>query len=118
MENQVVSNWKRKFPTSRRYFVEALIIPFAESTALTPLNICFKRFGVLLLLAAMLVYCLNVLWVLRLSNVPKAVWQAVGSLPNFVFRQFLGLFKMANPNKNFKHTEVGKAVSIEEILKK
>ena len=42
---------------------------------------------------------------------------AVGSLPAFAWRQFLGLFKMADPNKNFTHTEARRAVSIEEVLK-
>ncbi len=72
----------------------------------------------LVIFAAMTIYALNVLWTLQLSNVPAAVWSAVWSLPAFAWRQFLGLFKMFNPNKNFKHTEVGRAVSIEEVLKK
>ena len=70
------------------------------------------------LLVSMGIYSLNVLWTLRLSNVPGPVWEAVGSLPAFAWRQFLGLFKMANPNKNFKHTEARHAVSIEDVLKK
>lgn len=71
----------------------------------------------LALFAAMCIYVLNVLWTLKLSNVPQPVWSAVGSLPAFAWRQFLGLFKMFNPNKNFKHTEARQAVSIDEILK-
>jgi cellulose synthase/poly-beta-1,6-N-acetylglucosamine synthase-like glycosyltransferase len=72
----------------------------------------------ILLFASCAIFALNVLWTLQLSEVPKQVWQAIWSLPAFVGRQFLGLFKMFNPNKNFKHTETGRAVSIEEILKK
>ncbi len=68
--------------------------------------------------AAVAVYCLNVLWTLRLSNVPRPVWEAVGSLPAFAWRQFMGLFKMANPNKNFRHTESVHQVSVEEVMKK
>lgn len=79
--------------------------------------IFFPKTGIALV-GCIAVFCLNVLWTLRLSNVPPPVWQAVGGLPLFGWRQFLGLFKMANPNKNFKHTEVGRAVSIEDVLKK
>ncbi|MCC6724887.1 MAG: hypothetical protein IT258_10285, partial [Saprospiraceae bacterium] len=58
-----------------------------------------------------------IFWTLKLSRAPKQVWSAVAAMPSFVLRQVKGLFKMANPNKNFKHTEHKVSVSIEEVLK-
>ena len=72
----------------------------------------FWAFG---LFGALLVFALNLLWVLYLDEAPKAVKKAVWQAPKFVLRQFLGLFKMINPNKNFKHTEHRKVISLEEI---
>jgi cellulose synthase/poly-beta-1,6-N-acetylglucosamine synthase-like glycosyltransferase len=62
------------------------------------------------------VFGLNIFLSLYLSRVPKAIWKAIGSLPQFAARQFTALFKMRNPNKNFKHSEHTVQVSIEEIL--
>jgi hypothetical protein len=67
---------------------------------------------------AVSIFALNVLFCLRLSNVPPQVWQAVGALPKFVFRQFTALFKMFNPNKNFKHSEHKVSVSVDDVLMK
>ena len=71
----------------------------------------------LLLVGAGMVFVLNILWTLKLSRAPKAVWDAVWRIPGFVFRQVTALFKMANPNKNFKHSEHTVKVDIDEVLK-
>ena len=71
----------------------------------------------LLMIAAVAVFGLNIFWVLYLSKAPKEIWNAVWGLPLFVFNQFKGLLKMGNPNKNFKHSEHTRKVSIEEVLK-
>jgi cellulose synthase/poly-beta-1,6-N-acetylglucosamine synthase-like glycosyltransferase len=71
----------------------------------------------LVLIAAMAIFALTIFWTLFLSNAPKGVWNAVWALPGFVFGQIKGLLKMGNPNKNFKHTEHRKNVSIEDVLK-
>ncbi len=60
----------------------------------------------------------NILLSLRLGGAPSQVWQAIWGLPVFVFRQFTALFKMRNPNKNFKHSEHVVKVSIDEVLNK
>lgn len=65
----------------------------------------------------MMVFGLGLLLALQLDQAPAPVWKALWQAPKFVFRQFLGLFKMFNPDKNFKHTEHGKNVSVDEILK-
>ena len=58
----------------------------------------------------------TIFWSLYLSDAPKSVFQSLTSLPQFAFRQFKGLFKMVNPNKNFKHSEHKVAVKVEDIL--
>ena len=60
----------------------------------------------------------NIFLSLYLSKVPKPIWKAVANTPNFIFNQITGLFKMGNPNKNFKASEHKHSVSIDEILKK
>ena len=68
------------------------------------------------LFAGLAIFSLNVLWTIKLSNAPKAVWTAIWSLPSFILKQFTALFKMGNPNKNFKHSEHTKKVNVEDIL--
>ena len=60
----------------------------------------------------------NIFLSLYLSKVPKPIWKAVANTPKFVFNQITGLFKMGNPNKNFKASEHKHSVSIDEILNK
>ncbi len=63
------------------------------------------------------IFSLNVLWSLYLSKVPSQIWKALYGLPFFVLGQLMGLFKISNPNKNFKHSEHTRTVSIDEVLK-
>lgn len=72
----------------------------------------------LLLAISCAIFALTVLWTLQLSNAPDSVWRAVRATPAFVIRQFKGLFKMGNPNKNFKHSEHTKMITVEELLGK
>ena len=64
-----------------------------------------------------LVFVANIFWTLSLSNAPRAVYDSLLAHPTFVFKQSTALFKMANPNKNFKHSEHKVTVSIEDVLK-
>ena len=64
-----------------------------------------------------LVFVGNIFWTLYLSNAPRAVYDSLLAIPTFVFKQFTALFKMVNPNKNFKHSEHKVTVSIEDVLK-
>ena len=68
--------------------------------------------------AGIIIFIGNIFWTLYLSNVPPQVWAAVQAIPLFVMKQFTGLFKMSNPNKNFKHSEHKVAISIDDVLKK
>jgi cellulose synthase/poly-beta-1,6-N-acetylglucosamine synthase-like glycosyltransferase len=71
----------------------------------------------LALVAAIGIFALNILWVLKLNDAPKPVWDAVWNVPKFVWRQMTSLLKMRDPNKHFKHTEHRKQVSVDDILK-
>ena len=62
------------------------------------------------------IFVVNIFWSLYLSEVPNQIWNAIWGIPLFVWKQFTALFKMSNPNKNFKHSEHSKAVKIEEVL--
>ncbi len=62
------------------------------------------------------IFTLNIFWSLYLSDVPDQIWSALWGIPLFIWKQFTALFKMGNPNKNFKHSEHSKAVKIEEVL--
>ncbi|MEM6321403.1 MAG: glycosyltransferase [Bacteroidota bacterium] len=64
------------------------------------------------------IFVVNIFWSLYLSEVPDRIWNALWGIPLFIFKQFTALFKMSNPNKNFKHSEHTKAVKIEELLGK
>lgn len=70
-----------------------------------------------LLILGILIFIGNILLTLHLSKVPKVIWTTIWSIPIFVLKQILALLKMGNPNKNFKHTEHKKNVSIEDVLK-
>ena len=69
------------------------------------------------LAAAMVIFMGNIFFCLYLSKVPPMVWKAVRGIPTFVMKQFSALFKMANPNKHFKHSEHKVVVSIDDVLK-
>lgn len=71
----------------------------------------------LLLIGAIGIFAFNILFTLYLSKAPKQIWSALWGLPLFVINQFKGLLKMGNPNKNFKHSEHTRKVSIDEVMK-
>jgi cellulose synthase/poly-beta-1,6-N-acetylglucosamine synthase-like glycosyltransferase len=72
----------------------------------------------LLFLTALAIFAAGVLWSLYLSQVPAEIWKALWAMPLFIWRQIKALFKMGNPNKNFKHSEHKVHVTIDEVLKK
>ena len=68
------------------------------------------------LILALNIFVLNLLWTLKLSRVPSALWANLYGVPLFVISQARALVKMRDPNKNFKHTEHKVKVSIDELL--
>lgn len=70
----------------------------------------------LALCGALCIFALNVPLILYLDEAPEPVWKALRRVPFFIWRQVLGLLKMSDPNKNFKHTEHKKYVSVEEVM--
>ena len=70
------------------------------------------------LATALSIFIETIFLCLYLSKVPPMVWKAVLGIPTFVLKQFSALFKMANPNKYFKHSEHKVVVSIDEVLNK
>ena len=70
-----------------------------------------------LMLIGLAIFVGNIFFVLYLSSVPKEVWKALWGIPLFVWNQVRALFKMGDPNKNFKHTEHSRSVTIDEVLK-
>ena len=93
-----------------------ILIFFSGCTALLGFLINWKVS--LLIITAMFIFTGNIFLCLYLSKVPKQIWQAIWALPLFIGKQVTALFKMANPNKNFKHSEHSKTVSIDDLLKK
>lgn len=75
-------------------------------------------FWSLALALALCLFTLGILWALKLDEAPKPVWDALWQVPKFVLRQMLGLLKMRNPDKHFKHTEQKKKVTVEEAMGK
>jgi cellulose synthase/poly-beta-1,6-N-acetylglucosamine synthase-like glycosyltransferase len=104
---------------------------FGLITAAPPLFILVGLSGLVFLLGLFLdsrvsvgisicggVFVGTIFWTLYLSNAPRAVYDSVLALPNFIWRQIKGLLKMGNPNKHFKHSEHTRQVSIDEVLKR
>lgn len=94
-----------------------MFIMLGSAMALAVIGYFIQPIMSVVLIAAIAIFALTIFWTLYLSNAPKAVWNAVLAMPSFVMGQVKGLFKMGNPNKNFKHTEHKKNVSIEDVLK-
>ncbi len=93
-----------------------MFIQLALAGLLFVIGLAVKPLMSVLLAVALIIFSLNILWVLKLDDAPKSVWNALLSAPNFVYRQARGLLKMRDPNKNFGHTVHTRTVTIEELL--
>ena len=94
-----------------------MFIMLFTAAVLAVLGLLIQPWVSLALVIAVFLFILTIFWTLYLSHAPKAVWNAVLAMPSFILRQVRALFKMGNPNKNFKHTEHTRSVSIDEVLK-
>jgi hypothetical protein len=68
------------------------------------------------LAAAVVIFAFTVLWTLSLSGAPGLVRRAFIAIPAFIWHQMRALLGMRNPDKNFKHTEHTKVVTVDEVL--
>jgi cellulose synthase/poly-beta-1,6-N-acetylglucosamine synthase-like glycosyltransferase len=68
-----------------------------------------------LMLIGGIVFVGNIPLSLYLSDAPAAVRSVFWRLPVFAWRQFRSLGKIKDPNKNFKHTEHQKMVSLDDL---
>lgn len=126
----------QNIPNSTGFILRGLLtfnwnkLLFGLITASLPLFILLAATGLMFLIGLLidgrvsaalfvagLIFVGNIFLCLYLSNVPSMVWSAVKGIPLFVWKQFTALFKMVNPDKNFKHSEHKVAVSIEEVMK-
>lgn len=99
-------------------FALPMFIQLALAFMLAVAGLLLNPWVTLALVLAVGIFGSTVLWTLRLSEAPPSVWNAVYAVPKFILRQALGLFKMINPNKHFKHSEHKHLVHVEEVLKK
>jgi len=83
--------------------------------ALCLLGLFFNPMYSLMMIGGISVFILTIFWTLYLSNAPSAVWKAIWAIPLFIFKQITALFKMSDPNKNFKHSEHSRTVNIEDL---
>ncbi len=94
-----------------------MFITLFAALVLAVLGFFISPFTALCLVGAILIFSLNVLLTLYLSKAPSQIWKTLWSMPMFIAKQATALFRMGNPNKNFKHSEHTRSVSIDEVLK-
>ncbi|PHN06229.1 hypothetical protein CRP01_11655 [Flavilitoribacter nigricans DSM 23189 = NBRC 102662] len=69
----------------------------------------------LMMLIGGIVFIGNIPLSLYLDNAPRSVQQVFWRLPAFAWRQLKALAKIKDPNKNFKHTEHRKMVTLDDV---
>lgn len=99
-------------------FALPMFILIGMGGVLVLLGISISPHGSEAVVAAIGIFIFNILWCLKLDHAPPAVWKSILSVPKFVWRQIIGLFKMTDPEKNFQPTEHKKLVSVDEVLEK
>jgi cellulose synthase/poly-beta-1,6-N-acetylglucosamine synthase-like glycosyltransferase len=72
----------------------------------------------LLLTLGLVTFAATLIWILYLDDAPESVKRAVWQTPLFMLRQAKALWKMRNPNRNFRHTEHSKEMGVDEVLRK
>ncbi len=92
-----------------------LFILLFLSGSMMLLGFVFNPLYSLAMFIGLTIFVLTIFWTLYLSKVPPAIWTGLWGIPTFIFKQITALFKMADPNKNFKHSEHTRKVNIEEI---
>lgn len=96
-------------------FAPPLLVMLFLSGLLAVLGLFVNPVVTMAFTAAFTLFFGTIFWTLYLSAAPKVIWKNLKGLPMFMFRQVLALFKMGNPNKNFKHTEHKANVKVDEL---
>jgi cellulose synthase/poly-beta-1,6-N-acetylglucosamine synthase-like glycosyltransferase len=109
-------NWNRLF-FGLITFAPPLFILLGLSGLLFLIGLFVSIKVSLAIAAAGLVFIGTIFWTLKLSNAPPSVWAAVEAIPTFISKQFLALFKMVNPNKNFTHTDNKVIAKVDDVIK-
>jgi len=92
-----------------------LFILLFTALILVGIGFFFNPLYSVIMIGGLCVFAATIIWTLRLSNVPPAIWKAIWGLPIFIFKQITALFKMSDPNKNFKHSEHTRTVKIDDL---
>ena len=92
-----------------------LFILLFTALALVGIGFFFNPIYSVILLFGLSIFASTILWTLYLSKVPASIWKAIWGLPIFVLKQMTALFKMSDPNKNFKHSEHTRTVKIDDV---
>ncbi|MEZ4684730.1 MAG: hypothetical protein R3B47_01250 [Bacteroidia bacterium] len=71
--------------------------------------------GLLGLIAGVLVFALNFMLALKLGGAPSQVFVAMLQVPKFVWRQFKALFQMGKAKKDFLVTQNKKVMRLEDV---
>lgn len=93
-----------------------LFIMLFLAVALSVIGLFVNPLISLVLVISIVIFILNIFLVLYLAKAPTQVWKAIWGLPLFVWNQITALFKMGDPNKNFKHSEHTRNFTIDEVL--
>jgi cellulose synthase/poly-beta-1,6-N-acetylglucosamine synthase-like glycosyltransferase len=109
-------NWNRLF-FGLITFAPPLFILLGLSGLLFLIGLFVSIKVSLAIAAAGLIFIGTIFWTLKLSDAPPSVWAAVDAIPTFISKQFLALFKMVNPNKNFTHTDNKVIAKVDDVLK-
>ena len=72
----------------------------------------------IILLIALIIFSLNFLLVLFLSNSPRKIWSSLFYIPVFIFHQVIGLFNIGKSKKDFLATRNEKIMTVEEVMLK
>ncbi|HRE41223.1 MAG TPA: glycosyltransferase [Ignavibacteria bacterium] len=108
-------NWNRFYfginSASPPLFIQILISIFFIT-----LNAILLNSFAYVWITALILFALNILFVLMLTKVEKQIWKALPAIPLFMFNQILALIRRKRSNKEFMETAHTKFLSINDVL--
>jgi len=112
----ITFNWN-KFLFGLLTFSPPLFILIGLAGFTFLLGLVFDTRVAIAVFTAGIIFVVNIFLSLIISGAPKSVFESLTAIPQFIWRQFLGLFKMVNPDKNFKPTENKQVLRVDDVLK-